>query len=1592
MIAGFLGGLEQFFGWLLTASWQASVLALLVLLLQTILRGWLNPRWRYALWLLVIVRLLLPVLPESAFSLFQVAPQPSPALVPPVMEPLFASAIAQPATKIVSSPRSISGYPLTAFSSLSVIWFAGAVSLLFLTWEVNRRFARQVANSPVVTDPDVLALFAATKSELSVSRSIQLIESGQVQSPAIMGLFHPTLLLPANVGKKFDARELRFIFLHELAHLKRGDVIVQALIALLQIFHWFNPVLWFAFRRMRIDREPATDAMVLCRTGEEEKERYGLMLIKLLEHFNQRHSLPTLVGILEDKDQFKRRFSLIARFTRGAYGWSVLGILLIAVLAMTLLTKSKSEVSPSDARVEFSVDGQAISLSGGAQKNILELLYEMMVMRYVNGSPDDVFHWQKLSDSSVDQIKASGSFIHVIYPKKLSLPFGPRDPINEIWIGLKADPTFESYPGYPAGVLVVTSGKAVATNLMFGSKSLLTGLGLLPDVFPHLSSSMQKSLEVNRGAYDDYAAWSAAKDASGQPLNQQLVVATQGGDAGLLKRLLAQGADVTKMKKDGSTLLFSATTPEVAKILIAHGVDPKVRNSSGITALSSLCLNGGKNTAAIARVLLEHGADPNSHDGELKTTPIMGAHDGATIDVLVQFGADVNAVDSEGDNALFWSTWADASTFQALLKHGISYDAKKDGPSVLLHAAWNGNLPLMTWLLDHGVDPNVPGVWVHQKNGKDDMMLPMEAVAISGQPKAGELLLAHGAKGEPATALALQNHYSDIVKLLRDHKVRNISELCYQISQHAPLGDLEKLLQSGSPADPPEDTVITPLGEAAETDNLPAVRLLVQHGANVNTGGNPVADHPEYHDTPLELAAERGQGEIVAFLLQHGARPDGNSLFGAANAGIPNSFYVEHDRLPSKEYYERVIQMLLDAGAAKNITAEWSGIVLAKAISPCWGEPNPEVLQKLLAAGLSPEAPMPDLEERGEKPNSIIGYYRDYYQKNLQNPARSQSATRLKPLLDLLEAADKDAGTKTTSADAPQPNAKPPIVSAPTEAIVNSGPTGGAGKPVLNLKITLVEVNEKAYEQNARAMDGAVIRGDAHFFDGKKDVLVAPAASLALMSNKDWYSVGTVRAYLASAKYEKVKGVPHSTLQAAAIFCGVNADFALSSSPGDGISIDSKWSDTELVSMPDEKFAPTVFPADLPKTINLTPQTHIAQHNDLAWKAKPGETHSFWIGKTIGQFTQFTNRYDHLTNVTGDQVIKTDTPSRLAVFMTALPVAPQGDAGANTTSTALPESLQKFLKPLESAAAESLTVRTFLAPADFFSASGAPANADSNISLTATQDVQPELERRGIQFPTGATATFFGSSNKLVVRDTPEQLDLINRLIEKTTVNGSPVQAVAGSAKSINAATLKADMNAPMTFGPVSNPIAIEYMDKVAYVVPSASWSSAPTGVVSSPTSFMSPPSFYADALAHVEPGEREALSQAFKAADGLLTAMDGRDYSSAPVPYDFGFRDSEPQTWPSYVDEVHSRYGELVTRTIKSCGDIHPLGPWGLYTLQINYYVTFRKGTETNTVIEHVRVDRDPPYGPNGQWKVHSFEIYEKRPEAPYQGRYGPT
>src|SRR5208282_4923570 len=76
-----LGAVERGFGWLLQTSWQAAVLAGLILAAQLLLRKKLSPAWRHGLWFLLLVRLLMPMTPSSALSIFNLAKAPRPAVM-----------------------------------------------------------------------------------------------------------------------------------------------------------------------------------------------------------------------------------------------------------------------------------------------------------------------------------------------------------------------------------------------------------------------------------------------------------------------------------------------------------------------------------------------------------------------------------------------------------------------------------------------------------------------------------------------------------------------------------------------------------------------------------------------------------------------------------------------------------------------------------------------------------------------------------------------------------------------------------------------------------------------------------------------------------------------------------------------------------------------------------------------------------------------------------------------------------------------------------------------------------------------------------------------------------------------------------------------------------------------------------------------------------------------------------------------------------------------------------------------------------------------------------------------------------------------
>ncbi|MBL9136577.1 MAG: hypothetical protein JNK85_11940 [Verrucomicrobiales bacterium] len=301
------------FGWLLRNSAHACALAALVYGLELVAGRHLAPRWRYGLWLVVLARLLVPVAPESHLSLFNLVD-----FAPAGLSGAALQVLGLPAPVVVPAiepPHPLADTP-TWFVWALALWCPGALVLSGLIWRDHRRLRQALAATSPVESAEVQDLLRQSKGVMSVRRRIAVEETGQISSPAIAGCWRPRLLLPSGLLERLTPDEIRFLFLHELAHVKRADIALNWLLAAIQVLHWFNPAVWLALRRLLAVREEVCDDLVLRRSFPGASREYALTLLRLLEECAPRRVVPSLAGVLDDLGTLRRRMRCIRDFQR----------------------------------------------------------------------------------------------------------------------------------------------------------------------------------------------------------------------------------------------------------------------------------------------------------------------------------------------------------------------------------------------------------------------------------------------------------------------------------------------------------------------------------------------------------------------------------------------------------------------------------------------------------------------------------------------------------------------------------------------------------------------------------------------------------------------------------------------------------------------------------------------------------------------------------------------------------------------------------------------------------------------------------------------------------------------------------------------------------------------------------------------------------------------------------------------------------------------------------------------------------------------------------------------------------------------------
>lgn len=345
--------ISELFRYIVLLSLLGSVLAIGLFLTKLFLRQKLSANWHYYIWFVLVLRLVVPFTPASPFSVLNLLPQ-----YPQTIQ--LSPAIAQPSVNLTPTPSapntantapanldfsrnalvrsSLAGSFGLNWATAALVWLTGILAIMAYLLVVNGLILHKSRKQRVCADENIAGIIEECRLSLHLQAKISAIYDDSLKSPALLGLFRPKIIISPQLIAHLSSEELRYIFLHELSHLKRRDLLVNSFVTLVQIIYWFNPLIWYALRQMKEDCEFACDATALANVKPEEHKKYAQTIIDILQLLSQSQWAPGTIGFAGKFNS--RRIVMISTFGKTKVKWT------IAALALTLVVGCASLSNP----------------------------------------------------------------------------------------------------------------------------------------------------------------------------------------------------------------------------------------------------------------------------------------------------------------------------------------------------------------------------------------------------------------------------------------------------------------------------------------------------------------------------------------------------------------------------------------------------------------------------------------------------------------------------------------------------------------------------------------------------------------------------------------------------------------------------------------------------------------------------------------------------------------------------------------------------------------------------------------------------------------------------------------------------------------------------------------------------------------------------------------------------------------------------------------------------------------------------------------------------------------------------------------------
>lgn len=306
-----------------------SVIVAALLLLLPLFRKKYSAKWRYLVWLVIAVRLLIPFNPSLPLPPIELSGPSRNIEIPiPAANP---AAPRDPAAVTAVTPRNVKPEDSVRFVSLdeisAIVWITGVLVFMLyniLGYFIFRKSVKRYLKP--VTEDETDVLWREVKDEMGVKQPIRLYSCKKVASPMMAGFFKPILILPE---MNLDHSDLSLILKHELVHFKRKDIWYKLLLVCANGLHWFNPLIYVMSDLADKDMEMVCDSEVIKDSDLDYKRKYSETILSVI-HKGNIHNTAFSTYFHGGKKTMKKRFSNIFDNGKKRKGVAALCVILAA--------------------------------------------------------------------------------------------------------------------------------------------------------------------------------------------------------------------------------------------------------------------------------------------------------------------------------------------------------------------------------------------------------------------------------------------------------------------------------------------------------------------------------------------------------------------------------------------------------------------------------------------------------------------------------------------------------------------------------------------------------------------------------------------------------------------------------------------------------------------------------------------------------------------------------------------------------------------------------------------------------------------------------------------------------------------------------------------------------------------------------------------------------------------------------------------------------------------------------------------------------------------------------------------------------------